>query len=178
VGHDQHIRVDPTGDDLGRGAPGRAAQGRGPNRGGKFSQEDDRAPAAGWGAAISAMKVLGRTREAVRGPHAILKMNHENGGFDCPGCAWPDDRNGLHLDICENGIKHVCGGLRWGVKSICAVLSENGASIAPSTYYEARSRTLSARDERDEQLKKHIRRVHRDNYGVLRRPQGLARAQP
>lgn len=34
-------------------------------------------------------------------------MNHENGGFDCPGCAWPDARNGLHLDICENGIKHV-----------------------------------------------------------------------
>jgi len=34
-------------------------------------------------------------------------MNHENGGFDCPGCAWPDDRHGLHLDICENGIKHV-----------------------------------------------------------------------
>jgi anaerobic selenocysteine-containing dehydrogenase len=34
-------------------------------------------------------------------------MNHEDGGFDCPGCAWPDDRKGLHLDICENGIKHV-----------------------------------------------------------------------
>ncbi len=34
-------------------------------------------------------------------------MNHENGGFDCPGCAWPDDTKGLHLDICENGIKHV-----------------------------------------------------------------------
>jgi len=95
------------GDDLGRGAPGREAQGRGPNRGGEFSQEDDQAPAAGWGAALSVMKVLGRTREAVRGPQAILKMNHENGGFDCPGCAWPDDRKGLHLDICENGIKHV-----------------------------------------------------------------------
>ncbi|MDT7697203.1 MAG: hypothetical protein QOI75_6570, partial [Pseudonocardiales bacterium] len=26
------------GDDLGRGAPGREAQGRGPNRGGEFSQ--------------------------------------------------------------------------------------------------------------------------------------------
>lgn len=37
----------------------------------------------------------------------MLQMNHEDGGFDCPGCAWPDDRNGLHLDICENGIKHV-----------------------------------------------------------------------
>ncbi|MEN3264788.1 FdhF/YdeP family oxidoreductase [Pseudonocardia sp.] len=95
------------GDDLGRGAPGREAEGRGPNRPGEFSQEDDLAPAAGWGAALSVMKVLGRTREAVRGPHAILKMNHENGGFDCPGCAWPDDRKGLHLDICENGIKHV-----------------------------------------------------------------------
>jgi molybdopterin-dependent oxidoreductase alpha subunit len=34
-------------------------------------------------------------------------MNHEDGGFDCPGCAWPDDPNGLHLDICENGVKHV-----------------------------------------------------------------------
>ncbi|WP_405682621.1 molybdopterin-dependent oxidoreductase [Streptomyces sp. NBC_00057] len=34
-------------------------------------------------------------------------MNHENTGFDCPGCAWPDDTKGLHLDICENGIKHV-----------------------------------------------------------------------
>jgi molybdopterin-dependent oxidoreductase alpha subunit len=95
------------GDDLGRGAPGREAQGRGPNRGGEFSQEDDQAPAAGWGAAISVTKVLARTREVVRGPHAILKMNHENGGFDCPGCAWPDDRNNLHLDVCENGIKHV-----------------------------------------------------------------------
>ena len=36
----------------------------------------------------------------------MLKMNHENSGFDCPGCAWPDDRHGLHLDLCENGIKH------------------------------------------------------------------------
>jgi len=34
-------------------------------------------------------------------------MNQEDGGFDCPGCAWPDDPSGLHLDICENGVKHV-----------------------------------------------------------------------
>ncbi|WP_009479865.1 hypothetical protein [Rhodococcus sp. JVH1] len=34
-------------------------------------------------------------------------MNHANGGFDCPGYAWPDDRTGLHLEFCENGIKHV-----------------------------------------------------------------------
>ena len=28
------------------------------------------------------------------------------GGFDCPGCAWPDDPSGLRLDVCENGVKH------------------------------------------------------------------------
>ena len=28
------------------------------------------------------------------------------------------------------------GGLRWGVEPICAVLSEHGLPIAPSTYYE------------------------------------------
>ncbi|MGW2343577.1 FdhF/YdeP family oxidoreductase [Streptomyces sp. NPDC001661] len=64
-------------------------------------------PAAGWGAAKSVTRFLVRERELLDGPRAILKMNHENGGFDCPGCAWPDDRKGLHLDICENGIKHV-----------------------------------------------------------------------
>ena len=96
-----------AGDDLGRGAPGVAARGRGPNRPGDISQEDDTAPSAGWGAALSVTRVLAKTREPVSGPLAIVRMNHENGGFDCPGCAWPDDRKGLHLDICENGIKHV-----------------------------------------------------------------------
>ena len=39
-------------------------------------------------------------------------MNHADGGFDCPGCAWADDPTGLHLDICENGIKHAPGRFR------------------------------------------------------------------
>ncbi|MBU9766812.1 FdhF/YdeP family oxidoreductase [Mycobacterium sp. TNTM28] len=64
-------------------------------------------PAAGWGAAKSVGELLIEERELVDGPRAIMKMNHEDGGFDCPGCAWPDDRKGLKLDICENGIKHV-----------------------------------------------------------------------
>ncbi|MGW2692716.1 FdhF/YdeP family oxidoreductase [Streptomyces sp. NPDC001296] len=64
-------------------------------------------PAAGWGAAKSVTRVLMRERALVDGPRAIMRMNHENDGFDCPGCAWPDDTKGLHLDICENGIKHV-----------------------------------------------------------------------
>jgi hypothetical protein len=34
---------------------------------------------------------------------ALLTMNHEDGGFDCPRCAWPDDPSGLRLDICVGG---------------------------------------------------------------------------
>ena len=57
-------------------------------------------------------------------------------------------------------------GLRWGVESICSVLSEHGCPIAPSTYYDALGRPLSKRVLRDEQLAPHIARVHADNYGV------------
>ncbi|WP_106974079.1 FdhF/YdeP family oxidoreductase [Kitasatospora phosalacinea] len=71
------------------------------------SFEPYRHPAAGWGAARSVAKVVAATGEWLDGPRAVLRMNHEDGGFDCPGCAWPDDYKGLHLDICENGIKHV-----------------------------------------------------------------------
>jgi len=57
-------------------------------------------------------------------------------------------------------------GLRWGVEPICAVLSEHGCPIAPSTYYDAKGRGLSPRAARDEQLKAAIARVHAGNYGV------------
>ncbi|MFD6100849.1 FdhF/YdeP family oxidoreductase [Nocardiopsis flavescens] len=73
----------------------------------QWSQRDYRHPAAGWGAAGSVLKILAKEGEWVDGPRAVFRMNHENGGFDCPGCAWPDDLKGLKLDICENGIKHV-----------------------------------------------------------------------
>ncbi|MFE9320817.1 FdhF/YdeP family oxidoreductase [Nocardia sp. NPDC052278] len=65
-------------------------------------------PAAGWGAAKSVTEfMIGKEKEPILGARAIMKMNHENDGFDCPGCAWPDSIKGIHLDICENGIKHV-----------------------------------------------------------------------
>ncbi len=82
------------------------AKGYGPNAGGSFSQEDYRHPAAGWGAAAAVGRVLLTRHELMDGARVIFKMNHENGGYDCPGCAWPDDRHGLTMDICENGIKH------------------------------------------------------------------------
>jgi putative transposase len=56
--------------------------------------------------------------------------------------------------------------LRWGVESICAQLAELGVPIAPSTYYEHIDREPSKRQIRDDALKAHIERVHRENYGV------------
>ena len=59
-------------------------------------------------------------------------------------------------------------GLRWGVEPICAVLSEHGCAIAPSTYYDARKRVgePTRREVRDAELKDHITRVFKANFEV------------
>jgi molybdopterin-dependent oxidoreductase alpha subunit len=86
--------------------PGQPALGRGPVPGGDHSRHDYHHPAAGWGAARSVAQVLERAGEPVEGFRALFVMNQQDGGFDCPGCAWPDDPDGLRLDLCENGVKH------------------------------------------------------------------------
>lgn len=58
------------------------------------------------------------------------------------------------------------GGLRWGVEPICAVLTEHGLPIAPSTYYAAVNKPATAREHQDALLLNEIRRVHATNYGV------------
>jgi len=85
---------------------GEPALGRGPAES-DHSRHEYHHPAAGWGAARSVAEVLERAAEPIESMRALFVMNHENGGFDCPGCAWPDDPSGLRLDICENGVKHV-----------------------------------------------------------------------
>lgn len=43
----------------------------------------------------------------VRGTRTLLQLN-QTGGFDCPGCAWPEpDKERSHAEFCENGAKHV-----------------------------------------------------------------------
>lgn len=70
-----------------------------------MSASSDERPAGGFEAVAST------AREAVRhGParvvRALLRVNRE-GGFDCPGCAWPEpDRRGV-IEFCENGAKAV-----------------------------------------------------------------------
>ncbi|MGZ6583168.1 MAG: FdhF/YdeP family oxidoreductase [Solirubrobacteraceae bacterium] len=88
------------------GEQGQFGYGRGDDK--PWSQSDYHHPAAGWGAAMSVGKVLAREHEPISGTLAMFKMNQPHrGGFDCPGCAWPDDQHGLRLDLCENGVKHV-----------------------------------------------------------------------
>jgi molybdopterin-dependent oxidoreductase alpha subunit len=87
--------------------PGKPAVGRGPLPTGEYSRHEYDHPAAGWGAARSVARVLEHAGNPPEGFRALFVMNHENGGFDCPGCAWPDDPDGLRLDLCENGVKHV-----------------------------------------------------------------------
>lgn len=55
---------------------------------------------------------------------------------------------------------------RFGVEPICAVLSEAGTKIAPSTYYAAKTRALSARAVRDAELVPDIKTAHKANFGV------------
>ena len=62
-------------------------------------------PAAGWSALIASTRKLMDYKAFLRGSFAMLSHNQPKGGFDCPGCAWPDHKTHKTLDICETGIK-------------------------------------------------------------------------
>jgi len=68
--------------------------------------------------------------------------------------------------IAEHADKVTVDGLRWGVEPICAVLTQQGTPIAPSTYYDVRRRQPTAGELRDERLKVEIERVWKENYAV------------
>jgi len=62
-------------------------------------------PAGGWGALQAVAKALRGEMAASRTP-IMLQVNQPQ-GFDCPGCAWPDPREGSSFEFCENGAKAV-----------------------------------------------------------------------
>ncbi|MGP4119542.1 FdhF/YdeP family oxidoreductase [Psychrobacter aquimaris] len=62
-------------------------------------------PAAGWPALISSTRKLMDYQTFLRGSLSVFKSNQPHGGFDCPGCAWPDHKSHKAIDVCENGIK-------------------------------------------------------------------------
>jgi molybdopterin-dependent oxidoreductase alpha subunit len=63
--------------------------------------------AGGVPSIIEAAKSAWTEMGPVRGTRTLLKLN-QMGGFDCPGCAWPEpDGERSHAEFCENGAKHV-----------------------------------------------------------------------
>ena len=69
---------------------------------------ENKAPAAGRGALISSLKELHTHTGLIEGAKLLSKVNQE-GGFDCPGCAWPDPPSSQRstFEFCENGVKAV-----------------------------------------------------------------------
>ncbi|SDC21286.1 FdhF/YdeP family oxidoreductase [Pedobacter soli] len=67
-------------------------------------------PAKTWAAGIPAVAAafsdLIEEKIPFRGMRALFSMN-QNGGFDCPSCAWPDpdDERSPIGEYCENGVK-------------------------------------------------------------------------
>ena len=59
---------------------------------------------------------------------------------------------------------NVSAGCRWGVEPICRSLQ-----IAPSTYYDAKGRPLSARAVRDAELGPQLKQLWVRNYSVYGR---------
>lgn len=63
-------------------------------------------PAGGWGALKAVTKSLWGSENAVKNIRTMLKTN-QNGGFDCPGCAWGESPESGKVNFCENGAKAV-----------------------------------------------------------------------
>ena len=60
--------------------------------------------AGGIGAVWASAKFVARGPGLLRGSKALLAMN-QVGGFDCPGCAWPEPAQRDRFEFCENGAK-------------------------------------------------------------------------
>nr|WP_267135797.1 FdhF/YdeP family oxidoreductase [Vibrio sp. D54] len=63
-------------------------------------------PAGGWGALKAVTRSWWGSENAVKNIRTMLKTN-QNGGFDCPGCAWGESPDSGKVSFCENGAKAV-----------------------------------------------------------------------
>ncbi|MBS2966895.1 FdhF/YdeP family oxidoreductase [Actinocrinis puniceicyclus] len=62
--------------------------------------------AAGAPAVAKTMRLVEQQMGVKRTALTLLRVN-QPGGFDCPGCAWPEGPDRGHLEFCENGAKAV-----------------------------------------------------------------------
>ena len=62
--------------------------------------------AGGIPAVMETMRHARKKMGIFRGTKTLLRLN-KPGGFDCPGCAWPDPDHRAPAEFCENGAKAV-----------------------------------------------------------------------
>jgi len=61
----------------------------------------------GLPAIVSAVRSAWNEMGPLRGLRTLRKLNQQ-GGIDCPGCAWPEpDKERSHAEFCENGLNTV-----------------------------------------------------------------------
>jgi len=65
-----------------------------------------RRSAAGLPAVVNSLRVARRQMGVRRTALTLLNVN-QDGGFDCPGCAWPEPERRHTAEFCENGAKAV-----------------------------------------------------------------------
>lgn len=63
-------------------------------------------PAGGWGALKSTTTHLLKSKNAAKNIKTLLNTNQHD-GFDCPGCAWGEEKHPSRIRFCENGAKAV-----------------------------------------------------------------------
>jgi molybdopterin-dependent oxidoreductase alpha subunit len=62
--------------------------------------------AAGVPAVVHSLRMAQQQMGVRRTALTLLKVNQKD-GFDCPGCAWPENPERSHFEFCENGAKAV-----------------------------------------------------------------------
>jgi molybdopterin-dependent oxidoreductase alpha subunit len=64
------------------------------------------AAAGGWGALRATARAVREQMDVEEAPLLLYRTNKPT-GFDCPGCAWPDNEHTSTFQFCENGAKAV-----------------------------------------------------------------------
>ncbi|GAA5033444.1 FdhF/YdeP family oxidoreductase [Microbacterium fluvii] len=67
---------------------------------------EPRKVAVGVPAVLHALQISERQMGLVRSAQTLLRVNQRD-GFDCPGCAWPEEDKRHVAEFCENGAKAV-----------------------------------------------------------------------
>lgn len=72
---------------------------------GKQGKHD--APGGGWQSIQATESHFLREKVPFKGNGLMFKINHPEGGFECPSCAWPNPEKPGPAEFCENGAKAV-----------------------------------------------------------------------